>query len=436
MLSRLKNHLSKDLTFLENKKLLLAMSGGIDSMVLAHLFKALRYDICIAHCNFGLRGDESDGDENFVRKFAIENDIKVFVTHFDTKAFASDAKLSVQVAARQLRYTWFEELLQNNTLDYLVTAHHQDDAIETFLINFTRGTGLQGLTGIPQQNGNVIRPLLPFSRDDIESYARENNITWREDSSNASDKYLRNKLRHDIVPVLKTLNPSFGTSFAQTLLSLQQAQSLVDDASFMVYKQVVNDLDNQKQINISQLVRLQNYKAYLYQWFSPFGFTAWDDIYNLIDSQSGKYVTAGNFRLSKNRDNLILERIPEVKDEVYKILQNEQKTTNPIGLRLEKVDFFKENSTKNVIFVNNDLIKFPLFVRRWKEGDYFYPSGMNGQKKKVSKYFKDEKFSLCDKETTWLLCTENEIIWVIGHRADDRFKVTGNTTQILKIEVV
>jgi len=436
MLSRLKNHLSKDLTFLENKKLLLAMSGGIDSMVLAHLFKALRYDICIAHCNFGLRGDESDGDENFVRKFAIENDIKVFVTHFDTKAFASDAKLSVQVAARQLRYTWFEELLQNNTLDYLVTAHHQDDAIETFLINFTRGTGLQGLTGIPQQNGNVIRPLLPFSRDDIESYARENNITWREDSSNASDKYLRNKLRHDIVPVLKTLNPSFGTSFAQTLLSLQQAQSLVDDASFMVYKQVVNDLDNQKQINISQLVRLQNYKAYLYQWFSPFGFTAWDDIYNLIDSQSGKYVTAGNFRLSKNRDNLILERIPEVKDEVYKILQNEQKTTNPIGLRLEKVDFFKENSTKNVIFVNNDLIKFPLFVRKWREGDYFYPSGMNGQKKKVSKYFKDEKFSLSDKENTWLLCTENEIIWVIGHRADNRFKVTGNTTQILKIEVV
>ena len=436
MLSRLKNHLSKDLTFLENKKLLLAMSGGIDSMVLAHLFKALRYDICIAHCNFGLRGDESDGDENFVRKFAIENDIKVFVTHFDTKAFASDAKLSVQVAARQLRYTWFEELLQNNTLDYLVTAHHQDDAIETFLINFTRGTGLQGLTGIPQQNGNVIRPLLPFSRDDIESYARENNITWREDSSNASDKYLRNKLRHDIVPVLKTLNPSFGTSFAQTLLSLQQAQSLVDDASFMVYKQVVNDLDNQKQINISQLVRLQNYKAYLYQWFSPFGFTAWDDIYNLIDSQSGKYVTAGNFRLSKNRDNLILEPIPEVKDELYKILQNEQKTTNPIGLRLEKVDFFKENSTKNVIFVNNDLIKFPLFVRRWKEGDYFYPSGMNGKKKKVSKYFKDEKFSLSDKENTWLLCTENEIIWVIGHRADDRFKVTGNTTQILKIEVV
>jgi len=436
MLSRLKNHLLKDLTFLENKKLLLAVSGGIDSMVLAHLFKALGYNICIAHCNFGLRGDESDGDENFVRKFAVENDIKVFVTHFDTKAFASDAKLSVQVAARRLRYTWFEELLQNNTLDYLITAHHQDDAIETFLINFTRGTGLQGLTGIPQQNGNVIRPLLPFSRDDIENYAQKNNITWREDSSNASYKYLRNKLRHDIVPIIKTLNPSFGTSFAQTLLNLQQAQSLVDDASVMVYKQVVNDLDNQKQINISQLVRLQNYRAYLYQWLSPFGFTAWDDIYNLIDSQSGKYVTAGNFRLSKNRDNLILEPIPEVENEVYKILQNEQKTTNPIGLRLEKVNFFKENSTKNVIFVNNDLIKFPLFVRKWREGDYFYPSGMNGQKKKVSKYFKDEKFSLTDKENTWLLCTENEIIWVIGHRADNRFKVTGNTTQILKIEVV
>ncbi|MES2487752.1 MAG: tRNA lysidine(34) synthetase TilS [Bacteroidota bacterium] len=436
MLARLKNHLSKDLTILENKKLLLAVSGGVDSMVLAHLFKVLGYDVSIAHCNFGLRGDESDGDENFVRQFAKEHDIKIFVTHFNTKAFAINSKVSIQIGARQLRYAWFEELLQNNNLDFLLTAHHLDDSIETFLINFTRGTGLQGLTGIPQQNGNVIRPLLPFSRNDIESYAQENNITWREDSSNASDKYLRNKLRHDIVPVLKALNTSFGTSFAQTLTNLQQAQSLTDDASVMVYKQVVEDLENQKHININQLVRLQNYRAYLYQWLSPFGFTAWDDIYNLIDAQSGKYITAGNFRLLKNRDVLILEPIQDAKNEVYEILQNEQKTTNPIGLKLEKVDFFEQNATKNVIFVNNDLIKFPLFVRKWEEGDYFYPSGMNGQKKKVSKYFKDEKFSLSDKENTWLLCTENEIIWIIGHRADNRFKVTENTTQILKIEVV
>ena len=433
MLSRLKNHLSENLPFLENKKLLLAVSGGIDSMVLAHLFNNLGYDIQLAHCNFNLRGEESDGDEQFVRRFAAQNNIKIFVTGFNTKVFASDAKVSIQIAARQLRYAWFEELLQNNNLDYLLTAHHLDDAIETFLINFTRGTGLQGLTGIPQENGSIIRPLLPFSRNDIEAYAKENSIQWREDSSNASDKYLRNKLRHDVVPVLKALNPSFDASFLQTLTNLQQAQSLIEDASVMVYRQVVEDINNQKHFNISQLKRLPNYKAYLYQWLSPFGFTAWDDVYNLTNAQSGKYIISRNYRLLKDRGNLILEALSESNCEVYEISEIEQKTTNPIGLKLEKVGFFEQNATKNVIFVNNELIKFPLFVRRWQEGDYFYPSGMNGQKKKVSKYFKDEKLSLSEKEKTWLLCSENDIIWIIGHRADNRFKAEKNTTQILKI---
>lgn len=436
MLEVLQKHLAQNLPFLKDKKLLLATSGGIDSMVLVHLFQQLGYDIHVAHCNFNLRGGESDGDEQFIRNYASKNNTPVFITHFNTKAFANDAKVSIQIAARQLRYAWFDELLQEHRLDYLLTAHHLDDSIETFLINFTRGTGLEGLMGIPQQNGNIVRPLLPFSRTQIEEYASRHSIQWREDSSNASDKYLRNKLRHHVVPILKSLNDGFEASFNSTLNHLQQAKSMADDAAVLVYQQVVKEDGNRKLIDIEQLKRLPNYKAYLYHWLSPLGFTAWDDIYNLADAQAGKYVLSGCYRLLKDRDFLLLELVNEADSGIYEIDENVQKTTIPIGLKLENVRFFEENHTKNTIFVNKELIKFPLFVRRWKKGDYFYPFGMNGLKKKVSKYFKDEKFSLSDKENTWLLCSGDDIIWVVGHRADDRFRVTQNTTQILKIALL
>ena len=436
MLSKLQDHINSTLLFLRDKKLLLAVSGGIDSVVLAHLFQQLEYDISIAHCNFNLRGEESDGDEQFIRDYAAVNNIEIFVTNFNTKRFAEDAKLSIQIAARQLRYSWFTELLHQNQLDYLLTAHHLDDSVETFLINFTRGTGLEGLTGIPQINDTTVRPLLPFTRNEIEAYAKENNIQWREDSSNASNKYLRNKLRHDVVPVLKEINPSFAASFIQTMQNLQQVQSLVQDAAILVYKQVVTERHNQKHINILQLKRLPNYKAYLYQWLTPFGFTAWDDIYNLTDAQPGKMVLSVSYRLLKDREVLILEPLPQNDGTVYAIANGQRELDYPVRLKIDEVASLTENSTKNVLFVNNQLIKFPLFVRKWQDGDYFYPLGMNGQKKKVSKYFKDEKMSLSDKENAWLLCTEDEILWVIGQRADNRFKVNENTTQILKIEVL
>lgn len=436
MFTQLEKHLSKNLPFLGGKKLLLATSGGIDSMVLVHLFKALGYEIYIAHCNFGLRAEESDGDEDFIRNYAEENSIEIFVTRFNTKAFADEHKVSIQIAARQLRYAWFEELLEKHSLDYLITAHHLDDSAETFLINFTRGTGLEGLTGIPQQNGNIVRPLLPFTRTEIEAYAADNNILWREDSSNASDKYLRNKLRHHVLPLLKELNPSFSGSFVNTLQHLQQAQSLVQDAAILVYQQVVAEEANRKIINLNQLLRLPNFEAYLYQWLSPLGFTAWDDIYALVTAQPGKVVLTENYRLLKDRETLILEPVKVGDDEIYEIHENIEKTTNPIGLKLLKTDKIEVIDTKNAIFVNNEAIKFPLFLRKWRDGDYFCPSGMHGNKKKVAKFFKDEKFSLSDKEQTWLLCSGDDIIWIVGHRPDERFRVTTQTTQILKIEVL
>jgi tRNA(Ile)-lysidine synthase len=240
MLIKFKHHLENNFLHLKGKKLLLATSGGIDSIVLVHLFQQLKFQIAIAHCNFNLRAKESNADENFVKQFAEENQIPFYTNSFQTEAYANENKLSIQLAARKLRYDWFNEVLVKENYDYITTGHHLDDQVETFLINFTRGTGLEGLTGIPAQNDTVIRPLLPFSREEIEIFAQENNIKWREDSSNSSNKYLRNKLRHDIVPILKELNPSFLNSFQNTLEHLKQSNDLLNEASNEVYQKVIN----------------------------------------------------------------------------------------------------------------------------------------------------------------------------------------------------
>jgi len=433
MLTKFQHHIEQNFAQLKDKKLLLAVSGGVDSMVLLDLFYKLRFDICVAHCNFQLRGKESDADELLVREMCQDGYITYFIESFDTLEFAKENKLSIQLAARKLRYDWFQELLSLG-FDYVLTAHHLDDNVETFLINFTRGTGLEGLTGIPAQNGNIIRPLLPFSREEIENYALENKIQWREDSSNASDKYFRNKLRHNIVPTLKELNTGFLDSFQNTLHHLQQAESLVNDASKLVFEKVVKEKGNQLEIHLKTLLEFQNYKAYLFQWLKSYGFSAWNDIYDLVDAQSGKQVFSETHVLLKDREKIILsERKPINKSEVFIIESIECKVNIPLKLIFSRFSGGKHVNA-NCIFVDEDKINFPLIIRKWQEGDYFYPAGMNG-KKKLSKYFKDEKYSLLDKENQWLLCSEDQIIWVIGKRADQRFIATETTQQNIKIEL-
>ena len=426
MLIKFQNHITTKFPQLKDKKLLLAVSGGIDSMVLLDLFYKLRFDICVVHCNFQLRGNESDADEMLVRKTCQDNYIPYFIESFDTENYSKENKLSIQLAARKLRYDWFQEIISLG-FDYVLTAHHLDDNVETFLINFTRGTGLEGLTGIPAQNGNIIRPLLPFSREEIENYALENKIQWREDSSNASDKYFRNKLRHDIVPILKELNTGFLDSFQNTLHHLQQSESLVNDASKLVYEKVVVEKENRLDIHLTQLLQFKNYKTYLYQWLKNYGFSAWNDIYDLVQSQSGKQVFSETHFLLKDREKLILsERKLSNNSEVFIIESLDSKVNIPLKIEFSKaVNIFE--TVSNCIFVDESKIKFPLTIRKWQEGDYFYPSGMNG-KKKLSKYFKDEKYSLLDKKNQWLLCSEDQIIWVIGKRADNRF-INRETTQ-------
>lgn len=433
MISRFQKHLSQNLPILQGKKLLLAISGGVDSMVMLDLFQKTDFEIAIAHCNFQLRGQESDGDQAFIERYAKENSIPLFVTQFDTKAFAEDYKLSIQVAARELRYKWFYELLAANNYDLILTAHHADDNIETFLINLSRGSGLDGFTGIPMQNDKTVRPLLIFGREEILDYAHKNNIQWREDSSNASDKYLRNKVRQEIVPVLKTLNPNFISSFQNTLENLQKSMTLVDDASRIVYRKVVEDEENQKKINLKELLQLPNYKAYLYEWLKPFGFKAWNDIYSLVESQSGKQIFSENFKLLKNRDYLIVSPQTEInREEKYYIEENQQDVNFHIKLSICKITSIT-NASNTAIFVDQNKLKYPLVLRRWKEGDVFYPLGMKGKSKKVSKFFKDEKFSLIDKENAWLLCSDNQIVWIVGIRQDERFKIEPTTKQIIQI---
>ncbi|MDX6188601.1 tRNA lysidine(34) synthetase TilS [Flavobacterium sp. Fl-318] len=435
MLSKFQNHVASRFSFLENKKLFLAVSGGLDSMVLLHLLKQLPYEIAVLHCNFQLRGLESFSDQNFIQEYCDTNKTPVFITQFDTEAFAKDYKLSTQVAARELRYSWFYELLETENFDYILTAHHADDNLETFIINLARGTGLDGLIGIPEENDKIIRPLLPFSREEILKYAQENNIQWREDSSNASNKYLRNKIRHDLVPILKEINPNFLNAFQKTQSFLQEAQVMVEDASIMIYQQVAKEMEDDIHFDLIQLKKLPNYKSYLYQWLNEFGFVAWNDIYDLVDGQSGKQVFAAEFRLLKNRNTLILSPIlEEDENEEYIINETDTDVNFPLKLRLCQVDDITIDSNK-AIFVAVEKIRFPLILRKWNEGDLFYPFGMQGKSKKVSKLFKDEKLSLLEKEKTWILCSDNQIVWVVGIRQDERFKIENTTTKILKIEL-
>ena len=441
MLLDFQKHIDNNFSFLKNKKLLLANSGGIDSTVLASLLYQLEYNISLAHCNFKLRGKESDLDEAFVKNEANTFQIPFFVSHFDTSEFAENNGISIQMAARELRYDWFEDVLNENKFDFLLTAHHADDSLETYLINFSRGTGLDGLTGIPSVNNRIIRPLLAFTRKEIEHYAEEKKLTWREDQSNLENKYLRNKIRHDMVPVFKELNPNFMDSFSKTLEHLQGSQQIINDRINKIKSEVVTKGDNCLKFNIEKLKLLNHPKAYLYELFNEYGFTEWDDVTSLFHAQSGKQVFSKTHRLIKDRKYLILDK-KNIESQLnsYKI---DESITN---LKVQNLNFKIQNTnstylkdlkvySKKIVYIDKSLLTFPLTVRKWEKGDYFYPLGMRG-KKKLSKYFKDEKLSLLEKENIWLLCSENEIVWVINNRLDDRFKITNNTKNILKIEIV
>ena len=435
MLNQFQVHINNNLSFLKESKLLIAISGGLDSVVLTHLCHQLNLNIALAHCNFNLRGKESNADEDFVLQLVEDLDLEVFIESFDTETYAKKNKQSIQMAARNLRYNWFEELSKQLQFDYILTAHHADDNLETFLINLSRGTGLEGLTGIPETNNKLVRPLLPFSREDIETYAKTKNLNWREDSSNASTKYLRNKLRHDVIPILKEVNPQLLQNFNKTQLFLKDSSQIIEDRIADVSEELIDTIcENEMHFNIKKIKNLSNPKAYVYEFLKDYGFTEWNDILNLLDAQSGKQVFSSTHRLVKDRESLLLSEIYSKSFETILISNEDKNVETPFGnLSFEDVYSVSEKD-RNFIYIDKDKLEFPLILKTWEEGDVFYPLGMTG-KKKLSKYFKDEKLSLLEKESMRLLCSGEDIVWVVGKRADDRFKVAKSTKHILKIEL-
>jgi tRNA(Ile)-lysidine synthase len=437
MLQSFKNHINQNLSFLKESKLLIAISGGLDSVVLTHVCHELKWNMALAHCNFNLRGDESEADENFVLQLADDLSLEVFIESFETETYAKANKLSIQMAARELRYSFFQELAAQLKFDYILTAHHADDNLETFLINLSRGTGLEGLSGIPEINNDIVRPLLLFSRDDIEAYAKTHNLKWREDSSNLSTKYLRNKLRHEVIPKLKETNPEFLKNFNATQQHLNDSHELIKDRIEDVSKHIVKTISKTEiHFNIAKLQKLNNPKAYLYKLLKDYKFTEWQDVYDLMDAQSGKQLFSQTHRLLKDREHLVLiEIVSDENNETIHISEYNEKIETSLGTLYIETATQLNNSSTSTIYVDKDLLKFPLQVRQWRKGDYFYPFGMQG-KKKLSKFFKDEKLSIFEKEQIWLLCSQNNIVWIINKRLDDRFKITERTDQILKISLL
>ena len=434
MLQKFKQHLHQNFPFLEDSKLLIAISGGIDSVVLAHLCSQLNLNFSLCHCNFNLRGQESDDDEAFVTSLAKTLKTLVYTTSFETEKYATKNKVSIQVAARDLRYTWFYKLLDANQYDYVLTAHNTNDNLETFIINLTRGSGLEGFTGIPPVNQKSVRPLLAFSRDDITLFAIKNGIVWREDRSNASIKYVRNKVRQKVIPILKELNPHVLESFQNTIEYLNESQSIINDAVKNITANVVSYENDVLKISCKEIDKLSNKKAYLYQLLQGYGFTAWNDIVDLISAQPGKQIFSNTHRLLKDRNFLILTTINKSQSIKGPILidQKVSEITNPIKLTIQNTDDYTSKNKEQII-IDKDLVNYPLSLKKWHHGDAMYPTGMKGSKK-ISQLFKDNKLSLLDKEKIWILAdAKDHIIWVIGLRQDRRYLVNKTSKNRLKI---
>lgn len=436
MLEAFQQHINQDFPELLKNRFLLACSGGLDSVALTHLCHKSQMNFALAHCNFGLRGDDSEGDEQFVGSLAQKLGKEFFVTHFDTLGYVNQHKVSVQMAARKLRYHWFNKILEENNLVSLVTAHHADDDLETFLINLSRGTGIDGLTGIPAKTTLLSRPLLKFSREDLLTYAQNNQLEWREDKSNADAKYLRNKIRLEIIPTLKELHSNFLENFMNTQSFLNGTAQIAQHHLQELKKRLFVEEKKVIKISIQQLRELSPQSSYLYGIFNEYGFNESNAIIDLLDAISGKYLVSKTHKLLKDRDFLLLTeiRLNDASQEIYNISQEQKVIQEPLEMKFSIVPK-RDNNTDTIIYVDKNALKYPLTIRKWNKGDYFYPFGFHG-KKKLAKFFKDEKIDVFSKKEQWLLCSDAEIVWIVGRRADDRFKVQDSTKEVLRIEIV
>jgi tRNA(Ile)-lysidine synthase len=437
MLSRFQQFLLTHELIIPGKPALLAVSGGIDSVCMCHLFARSGIEFGVAHCNFGLRRLESDGDEYFVQELAHNLGARFFSRHFETLDYAAQQGISVQMAARELRYSYFEDLARQCGFGVIATAHHADDAIETFFINLMRGTGISGLQGIPLKNGKLIRPLLFAGRQDIENYVKDNRLRFREDSSNDEDHYLRNRIRQQLIPAFCEISPHFKTAMKGNLGRLQEAGLALKALTDQALNECV--LTEAGRITISMQV-LRKYKPlpyFLHSILKEYGFheDVIDQLLANLAKQSGKYYQSAHYRLLHDREKLIITPLKkERKSQAGVTIGPSQKEiSTPLALRIENVertDSFTIPHDPNTACIDRDTIEFPLILRRWKAGDVFHPLGARG-KKKLSDFFTDHKFSRIDKENCWLLCSGDQVVWVVGHRLAHPFRVTAKTKHLI-----
>lgn len=430
MQEQLLQYIESEKLCLPNAKILCAVSGGIDSMVMLVLLKNAGFEVAVAHCNFGLRGLDSDQDEVFVRDFCSKIEIPFFTQRFDTQTFAQQQKVSTQMAARTLRYGWFAEILSKHRFDYLATAHHQNDVLETVLLNLTKGTGLAGLHGIKSKNENVIRPMLFATKTAIEQFAHEHQLLWREDSSNASAKYQRNLLRLDVIPLLKKINPNLEQTFTQTVERLASAERVFNQV-LENYKAKYQSQEGQHILIDLTTLGLAIEISILHEWLKPFGFNyaQSQQIKESLGAVAGKTFFSENYMLVKDRNRLVISPINErtlsqktIKENTNKIEIEEGKYLQFCQIPAGKI---KLQNIENEAFIDFNKLIFPLLLRPWQSGDSFCPLGMQGRKKKISDLLIDLKIPRNLKAKVLVLVNGNqEIIWVVGYRLDNRYKIT------------
>lgn len=420
-------------------KLLLGVSGGIDSMVMLSLFRKAGFSVAVAHCNFSLRGDESDGDERLVIQECEVNGIELHRVKFETESYAEEHKLSIQVAARNLRYDWFNKLCSEFGYTRIAIAHNRDDVAETLVLNLTRGTGLKGLSGIKVINGKVIRPLLFASRDEITRYAVQNAVSFRNDSSNASVKYARNRIRHNVLPELERLNPSVKKSIVETAKHVNEAWNLVEDYLLNLNKIVVKQDGDRVLFDIQRLLNEKYSKLFLFEELGIYGFSyeTLEQVVSSIQGQSGKVFYSATHQLLRDRDFFILTKRREIDQSIVLIDKDCKSMDYPINLRFDlfdNSDSFAIQRDSSVAAIDFDKLNFPLQIRPWRSGDRFRPLGMD-KLKKVSDFLIDQKISLVEKENTFVLESGNDIVWIVGKRIDDRYKVCPQTKRIWQLSL-
>ena len=419
LVKKVKEFIEKEDLFSKQDKILVALSGGADSVALTRILITLGYHCEAAHCNFELRGEESDRDEDFVRNFCRSLNIKCHSIHFETRRYAAQQSISIEMAARELRYNWFSKICEESDCQVVAVAHHKDDSVETMLLNLIRGTGINGLLGIRPKNGNVVRPLLCASRQEVVAYLHRMNQTYVTDSTNLEDEYTRNKIRLNLLPLMEEINPSVKDGLVKTA-------SYLNDIS-KVYQQAIKEsidrifITPEKEISIEKLMNEPAPQALLFEVLSPLGFnsTQVEEVYGSLNGQPGKRFISSQWQVVKDRDLLLIEKVKTANDKPQIIFEEVLLTKDFVIPKDKNTACFDANKFKGVIS-----------IRKWEKGDYFIPFGMKG-KKLVSDFMTDSKFSLLKKEQQWVLSCNDQIAWLIGERTDNRFRIDDSTQKVI-----